>query len=59
MSKSKTRRLLKILMPTRGVESRNQNRASYAFPREIWLEEYQGRDSEQAEQKRSDDKKLN
>jgi hypothetical protein len=47
-------------MPSQGAEKiRNQNRASYAFPREIWLEEYQGRDAEQTDQELFDDKELN
>ena len=51
MSKSKTRRLLKILMPSRGPEKiRNQNRSLLAFPRELWLEEYQGSNDGQTEE---------
>jgi hypothetical protein len=40
MPESKTRRLLKILMPSRKAEPARKQRPRHAFPRELWLEEY-------------------
>ena len=40
MSKSKTRRLFKIVMPSRKAELARKQRPRHAFPRELWLEEY-------------------
>ena len=56
MSESKTRRLLKILLPSRRAELARKQRPRHAFPRELWLEEYLGDEAQQADPCAPEDK---